>query len=194
VTAMLLRGLKLVVLASLAVGAACTKEPPRPTEKRHTEPSLGFSFVVPEGWAVDPNATETYRAFLANAAAADAGLTEISQRQREVASVGRRDAQGRILGRLSIFAAQASPKELIDNYLFTLGGDVTIDERKDEHEIQGKRYELARLTVSLGPRKLTQEVFATTAKGEGVLFTLTAADPGALADLKAMMWSTKWEK
>jgi hypothetical protein len=191
---MLLRGLKLVVLASLALGTACTKEPPRPAEKRHSEPSLGFSFVVPEGWAVDANAAETYRAFLANAAAADAGLTEISQRQREVTSVGRRDAQGRIIGRLSIFAAQASPKDLIDNYLFTLGGGVKVDERKDAHEIQGKSYELARLTVNLGPRTLTQEVFATTAKGEGVIFTLTAADPRALEELKAMMWSTKWEK
>jgi hypothetical protein len=184
--------------ALVLTGAACTKEAPKPSERRHLDPELGYSFIVRDGWVLDASAGETYRKFLANAAALDAGLSELSQRQRELASVLKRSDKGRIVGRLSVFAAQATVAQMLENYLATLGpgepGGATLEEKQQGYVVGGQPYDLARLTVELGKRKLLQEVYVTQVKDQAVMFTLTADDASTLAELKAMMWSTTWSR
>ena len=169
------------------------------TERRHVDRELGFSFPVPDGWDVDTQAGEAYRAFLARAAAKDAGaMLELQQKQREVVSLFKKDNTGRTLGRLSVFAAKSTPAEFLGGYLVTLQQGVearpivTVHEQKQGHEIRGRRYDLVRLTVDLKGNKVEQELFATAVGEEAVLFSLTAQGAQQLAELKAVMWATTW--
>jgi hypothetical protein len=185
-----------VLWAALVLsGAACTRDA-KPAERRHVDTELGYSFIVRDGWTVDEQAAQSYRQFLARATALDAGLSNLSQRQRELASVLKRGDKNRIVGRLSVFAAKASTADMLNNYLATLGpgqpGGATVEEQQQGFKIGETPYDLARLTIELGPRKLQQEVYVTQVKDEAVMFTLTADDASTLAELKAMMWSTQW--
>jgi hypothetical protein len=187
------------LLALVAGGAACNKPPPPEPPKEFVEAELGFRFTYPEHWKLDDSAGAAYRDYLARQAARDAGaMAELQRRQRQVVSVFRKDAQGRVSGRLSVFVAETTPAEFLNGYLQTLaegmkdGPPPAVHEQKQAYDIGGRAYDLARLTVTLQKKPVEQELFAAAAGSQAVMFALTTSDPEVLKELKAMMWSVRW--
>ena len=65
-------------------------------------------------------------------------------------------------------------------------------EQKSGHQIAGRWYELARLTVKVSGNTVLQELYVTEAGEQAVMFALTAKDEPTLAQLKGMMDSVRW--
>lgn len=187
----------LALLGLGAVGAGCKERPAAPAPPRHVDPEFGFSFVVNPGWSIDARAAAAYHAYLARAAATDGGLPPAPQlNQRQLVSALKRDANGRVKGRLSVFAARASAADFITGYLgaLTPPGEksVQVHDRAEGRQVGGRSYEVARLTVDLGGTTLEQRLFSTQSGEEAVLFSLAAQDAPELAELEAMMGSVQW--